>query len=117
MGHAADAVKLLLASSAEEAGKLIKIVEKYNRIRRKLDREIENHVFQLVDKLDNPRCIVMANEGWHRGVIGIVASRLVSKYGVPSIMISIDNEYGYGFEGPGNPYFFEETSSFRNLKS
>jgi single-stranded-DNA-specific exonuclease len=107
VGHAADAVRLLLAGSTEEAGKLIKTVEKHNRIRRKLDREIEDHVFRLVDKLENPRCIIMANEGWHRGVIGIVASRLVSKYGVPSIIISIDNEFGYGSARsvPGIPIF------------
>ena len=107
VGHAADAVKLLLAGSIQEAEKLIKTVEKHNRVRRKLDREIESDVFRLVDKLDNPRCIIMANEGWHRGVIGIVASRLVSRYGVPSIMISIDNEYGYGSARsvPGIPIF------------
>ncbi len=107
VGHAADAVELLLAGSAQEAGKLIKTVEKHNRVRRKLDREIESDVIRLADKLDNPRCIVMANEGWHRGVIGIVASRLVSRYGVPSIMISIDNEYGYGSARsvPGIPIF------------
>jgi len=96
VGHAADAVKLLLAGSSEEAEDLIRTVEKHNRIRRKLDREIENHVTRLVKSLDCPRCIIMADEGWHRGVIGIVASRLVSKYGVPSIMISIDNGNGYG---------------------
>jgi len=107
VGHASDAVELLLAGNAGEAGKLIKTVEKHNRIRRKLDRQIEADVFRLADKLDNPRCIVMADEGWHRGVIGIVASRLVSRYGVPSIMISIDNEYGYGSARsvPGIPIF------------
>lgn len=107
VGHASDAVKLLLAGSSEEAGKLIKTVEKHNRVRRKLDRQIETDVYRLADKLDNPRCIVMSDEGWHRGVIGIVASRLVSRYGVPSIMISIDNEYGYGSARsvPGIPIF------------
>jgi len=107
VGHASDAVELLLAGSAGEAGKLIKTVEKHNRVRRKLDRQIEADVFRLADKLDNPRCIVMADEGWHRGVIGIVASRLVSRYGVPSIMISIDNENGYGSARsvPGIPIF------------
>ena len=107
VGHAADAVKLLLAGSTREAGDLVKTVEKHNRARRKLDREIESDVFRLADELENPRCIVMADEGWHRGVIGIVASRLVSKYGVPSIMISIDNDYGYGSARsvPGIPIF------------
>ncbi|MEN8209211.1 MAG: single-stranded-DNA-specific exonuclease RecJ [Candidatus Fermentibacteria bacterium] len=107
VGHAADAVELLLAGSSEEAGKRVKTVEKHNRARRKLDREIETEVCRLADNLDNPRCIVMSDEGWHRGVIGIVASRLVSRYGVPSVMISIDNGFGYGSARsvPGIPIF------------
>ncbi|MCD4774763.1 MAG: single-stranded-DNA-specific exonuclease RecJ [Candidatus Aegiribacteria sp.] len=107
IGHAEDAVKLLLAGSSEEAGELIKTVEEYNRIRRKLDSEIEEHIIQLVEALDNPSCIVMADEGWHRGVIGIVASRLVSRYGVPSIIISIEKGNGYGSARsvPGIPIY------------
>ncbi len=96
IGHASDAVELLLARNTEEAGKLMKIVREHNRIRKKLDKEMENHVMRMVKDLDNPRCIVMADRGWHRGVIGIVASRLVSRFGVPSIMISIEKGKGYG---------------------
>jgi len=107
IGHASDAVELLLAESGEEAGELIEEVEEYNRTRRKLDRTIEKQVIQIADRLDDPSCIVMADEGWHRGVIGIVASRLVSKYGVPSVMISIDDDTGYGSARsiPGIPIF------------
>lgn len=107
IGHADDAVKLLLADSGKEVAELIKIVEEHSRIRRKLDRKIESHVIQLVEALDNPRCIVMANEGWHRGVIGIVASKLVSRYGVPSIIISIENDNGFGSARsvPGIPIY------------
>jgi single-stranded-DNA-specific exonuclease len=96
IGSASDAVKLLLADSSKEAGELVKIVEGHSRVRRKLNSEIESRVVQLVEALDNPRCIVLAEEGWHRGVTGIVASKLVSNYGVPSIMISIENDNGFG---------------------
>lgn len=107
IGHASDAVELLLAGSGGEAAKLILAVEEYNRIRRKLDREIENHVIGLVKVLDNPSSIVLAEEEWHKGVIGIVASRLVSRYGVPSILISIENDTGFGSARsvPGIPVY------------
>jgi single-stranded-DNA-specific exonuclease len=107
IGHAADAVRLLLAASIEEAEELIETVEEHNRMRRKLDRELENHVVSIARNLDDPRCIVMADEGWHRGVIGIVASRLVSRFGVPSIMISIENNCGFGSARsvPGIPIY------------
>ena len=96
VGRASDAVELLLAGNSEEAGKLLETVQEHNRIRKKLDREMERHVLRKVKDLDNPKCIVMADSGWHRGVIGIVASRLVSRFGVPSIMISIEDDEGYG---------------------
>ena len=96
IGHARDAVELLLASDAEEARLLAAKVEGYNRQRRKLDKEVEEEVLARAAKLDGPRCIVMADGGWHRGVIGIVASRLVRRYGVPSLMIAVEDGTGYG---------------------
>lgn len=45
---------------------------------------------------DSRRAIVVAGEGWHAGVIGIVASRIVEKFGRPAIMISLDNGEGQG---------------------
>ena len=107
IGHASDAVELLLAESGGEASKLVSAVEEYNRLRRKLDREIEKHVIGLAKALDNPSSIVLAEEDWHKGVIGIVASRLVSRYGVPSILIAIENDTGFGSARsvPGIPVY------------
>ncbi len=96
VGHAKEAVALMLAMNKPEAEKLLAPVEENNRIRKQLERDVEKQVKRLTAELKNPRCIVFAGEGWHRGVVGIVASRLVSRFGVPVILISLEGDHGYG---------------------
>lgn len=96
IGHAHDAVRLLLAESSREAEELASRVESHNRRRRKLDRQVEAEVVRRAGDLHEPRCILMADGNWHRGVIGIVASRLVSRFGVPSLMIALEDGRGFG---------------------
>jgi single-stranded-DNA-specific exonuclease len=96
IGHANDALALLLAGDSQQAESLVSEVEKHNRERRRLDREVEDQVVETADSLNAPRYILMADSGWHRGVIGIVASRLVARYGVPSLMISLEDGTGFG---------------------
>lgn len=96
VGHAKQAVALLLAMNGSEAEELLAPVEKNNRIRKKFERDVEKQVAESAVELQDPRCIVLAGEGWHRGVVGIVASRLVSRYGVPVILISLEDNQGYG---------------------
>ncbi len=57
--------------------------------------EALDQMAELVD-LENDRAIVLAAEGWHQGVIGIVASRLVEKYHLPTVMIAISDGEGKG---------------------
>ena len=96
VGHAKQAVALLLAMNESEAEELLAPVEENNRIRKKFEQDVEKQVKELTVKLQDPRCIVLAGEGWHRGVVGIVASRLVSRYGVPVILISLEADLGHG---------------------
>jgi len=96
MGRADDAMALLLSEDLREARVLAATVEGHNRNRRKLDREVEGQVMGRAAELESPRCILMAGEGWHRGVIGIVASRIADRFGVPSLMISLEDGRGYG---------------------
>lgn len=96
IGHAGDAVRLLLAETFPEAEELALRVESHNRRRRKLDRDVEAEAVRRAEDLHEPRCILMAEGNWHRGVIGIVASRLVSRFGVPSVMIALEDGLGYG---------------------
>ncbi len=96
IGHAHEAVRLLLATADDEAKEQAAKVEAHNRLRRKLDREVEEQVLRRAGDLEGRRCIVMADGEWHRGVIGIVASRLVARFGVPALMIAMEDGVGFG---------------------
>lgn len=91
LGDAERAVELLITDSKEEAFKLAAVLEKENYARRKIDVNTFDDALQLVEKsidLDNELAIVLHQEEWHPGVIGIVASRLVEKYYRPTIMLT-----------------------------
>jgi len=91
LGDAERAVELLITDSKEEALKLAAVLEKENYARRKIDVNTFDDALQLVENsidLDNELAIVLHQEEWHPGVIGIVASRLVEKYYRPTIMLT-----------------------------
>ncbi|RKY97016.1 MAG: single-stranded-DNA-specific exonuclease RecJ, partial [Ignavibacteriae bacterium] len=91
LGDAERAVELLISNDKEEAKELASILETENYARRKIDVDTFDAALELVeDTLDfeNDRAIILHNEDWHPGVIGIVASRLVEKYYRPTIMLT-----------------------------
>lgn len=91
LGDAERAVELLITDSKEEAFKLAAVLEKENYARRKIDVNTFDDALQLVENsidLDNELAIILHQEEWHPGVIGIVASRLVEKYYRPTIMLT-----------------------------
>jgi single-stranded-DNA-specific exonuclease len=91
LGDAERAVRLLITQDKEEATELAKILETENYERRKIDVDTFDSATELVEKsldLENELAIVLHQEGWHPGVIGIVASRLVEKYYRPTIMLT-----------------------------
>ncbi len=91
LGDAERAVELLITDSKEDALKLAAVLEKENYARRKIDVNTFDDALQLVENsidLDNELAIVLHQEEWHPGVIGIVASRLVEKYYRPTIMLT-----------------------------
>ena len=99
MGSAKLAVQLLLTEDADEAESIANEINSVNKERQRLETEI----FQEAEKQlkDNPerlydRVIIVNGEKWHQGVIGIVAARLVEKYGKPSIVISFDGDMAKG---------------------
>ena len=99
MGDAEHAVKLLTTENWQEAWEIANLLENENRMRKNIDegtfREARNIIEQNFDLSANFG-LVLAQEGWHPGVIGIVASRVVEKYYRPTIMISVDTEFGKG---------------------
>ena len=99
MGNAERAVELLATNSADHASKIANILETENKERKNVDEATFRLAQEIVaEKYDLKKNygLVLAKEGWHPGVVGIVASRVVEKHYRPTIMISIDNEIGKG---------------------
>ncbi len=95
MGDAADAVNLLLCNDREECEKLAKKLNDYNVERKKIEGEIFEEAQHIIesdtDRLYQP-VLMVKGENWHSGVLGIVASKLCSLYGKPTIVMSDDGE-------------------------
>jgi len=85
VAHAAPAVRLLMAGDHGEAAGRVAEVERCDRLRRRLDGELRGESESMAGDLTDPRCIVLWKAGWPRGVIGISASRLAERYGVPVV--------------------------------
>ena len=91
LGDAERAVELLITKDKSEAMELAAVLENENYERRKIDVDTFDEATQLVENsldLDNEMAIILHQEEWHPGVIGIVASRLVEKYYRPTIMLT-----------------------------
>lgn len=93
----ADAgVELLLAESAERAAEIARELSAANSERRRVEREVESAARKELGQLDPGAAIVVAGNGWHPGVVGIVASKLARSEGRPAVVISLDGERGRG---------------------
>ena len=98
LAHALVGVELLMTESEHEANRIARELEELNRRRQDIDRATLARATALVDALDLDATygIVLAEEGWHPGVIGIVASRLVEQYARPTVLIALDAGEGKG---------------------
>jgi single-stranded-DNA-specific exonuclease len=98
LGHALRGVELLLARDEHEANVIARELEELNRRRQGEDQRTVERARELVAALDLDATsgIVLAEEGWHPGVIGIAASRIVEEFGRPTILISLDGAEGKG---------------------
>lgn len=95
--HAQSAVELLVTDSSEKAQNIAAMLNHENAIRQEISRNIMEEAEALLSMEEHiDTAIVLASEGWHQGVIGIVASRLVEKYHLPTILISVDGEMAKG---------------------
>lgn len=107
--YRADAgVELMLTDDPERAGEIAAELDRANHERRDTEREVltaaEAARSQLPPELADAAGLVIAGEGWHAGVIGICASRLVESSGRPVVLIAIDAEgrgRGSGRSVPG----------------
>jgi single-stranded-DNA-specific exonuclease len=99
IGEAADGLRLLLTDNPEEARSLAERLGRLNTERQSLDQRILEEAITRVEEaggLERRAGIVLGSEDWHPGVVGIVASRLVERYGRPAFLVCFDGDIGKG---------------------
>ncbi|MDD2798638.1 MAG: single-stranded-DNA-specific exonuclease RecJ [Bacteroidales bacterium] len=99
MQSGGESVELLIAKDMTIAQEKCEGINLQNEIRKGLDKTITEEAFAEIDKwegLENRRSIVIYNEFWHKGVIGIVASRLTELYYKPAVVLTLSNGLATG---------------------
>lgn len=119
VGCPKDALALLLTDSDVEASNLARVLDENNRQRQELEQKAFSKVLAKVEMehhFGRDAVIVVADEEWHEGVIGILAARLVERFHRPSFVISLKEGVGKG-SGRTIPdfYLFENLSGFAGL--
>jgi single-stranded-DNA-specific exonuclease len=90
LSSAEAALNLLLTDDTAEALRLANTLEVENTERRSIERRILDEAFSIIDGTEVGSAVVLAEVGWHPGVVGIVASRMVDRFFRPAVMIAID---------------------------
>ena len=102
VGQADLGARLLSSDDAHEVGALALRLDEFNSERRAIEREVLDQAIARIeglygpDRKGLPAALIVESEGWHVGVIGIVASRLVERYGRPAFVIGMDGGVGKG---------------------
>ena len=99
VGNAKKGVELLTAKCENKARELAEYLESENKRRQKIQSDIlksaRKKILHDVD-IDSEMAIIISDDSWHQGVIGVVASRLASEFYRPVIIIATDGEVGHG---------------------
>lgn len=116
--HARLALELLITPEGQKALELAHLLDQENRRRQNLERKIVDEATRRIEssELRDHPVLVVEGEGWHEGVIGIVASRLVERYERPALVISVEDGWGKG-SGRSVPGFhlFQALYAHRHL--
>lgn len=107
IGSAMRGLDLLLADDVDEAMEGARRLETLNARRQQMDQTILDEAITMVERevdLEHTYGLVLARDGWHPGVIGIVASRLVERYARPTILVALEGDEGKG-SGRSIPVF------------
>ncbi len=98
LGNAMRGVELLLTDDPASANEIARELEELNQRRQALDKSTLDEAMRMVDAvdLDETYGLIVARQGWHAGVIGIVASRLVEQVSRPVVMVALDGDTGKG---------------------
>lgn len=99
IGDVDRAAELLITRDPERAQAIAELLCEQNRERQAIETEIFTQAVAMVEEkhdFENDKVLVLYGENWHQGVIGIVASRLCERYGLPCILITKSGEIGKG---------------------
>jgi single-stranded-DNA-specific exonuclease len=99
LGSARTAVELLLSDDPSEAARLAAQIDALNIERKRLSAELYEHASRAAEAFSDPErnpILVLAGEGWHQGLVGIVAARLAERYARPTLVIGLDGGAGRG---------------------
>ncbi len=94
MGHIRLAVDLLLTQDPAQARELAQALCQLNRQRQQVESQIYQEAVAMLPQEQLPEAIILADENWHQGVVGIVASRIAEEYCCPTFLICLDGEHG-----------------------
>ncbi|MEO8096762.1 MAG: single-stranded-DNA-specific exonuclease RecJ [Acidobacteriota bacterium] len=99
MASASDVIEMFLTSDPERATTLANQLHELNKDRQQTEAEIAQTIFKLCLEqpvTDQDAALIFAGEGWHRGVVGIVASRVVERFHRPAFVLGIENGVAQG---------------------
>jgi single-stranded-DNA-specific exonuclease len=99
LSHASRGLELLTSSSTETARTIAEELDLENSRRQDLEKHVLSEIFKQLEtnpKLLEKKSLVLERQGWHQGVIGIVASRLVQRYARPVVLIAVSDGMGKG---------------------
>ena len=94
MGQIELAIELFLTEDADQATYLAQSLCELNRQRQQVESQIYEEAVAMLPEGQPPEAIVLADESWHQGVVGIVASRMAEEYCCPTFLICLDGEHG-----------------------
>lgn len=99
LGSAHKAVELLLARDDKTAIAAATELDRLNEARKEIERALLGDALRAAEPFEDPvehPVLVVAGQGWHQGVVGIIAARLVDRYARPAVVIGLDGETGRG---------------------
>ena len=112
-------VELLTTDDRHHAKEIAKMMDEENTKRQSLQARILGEVIDLIESevdLEKDKAIVLASAGWHQGVIGIVASKVVERFNLPTILLNIEDEVCQGSaRSTPNFHVYEGLSRCRDL--
>ena len=94
MGKIDLAVELFLTDDPQKGAELATALCELNRQRQAVESEIYRQAVDMLPDDRPPEAIVLADESWHQGVVGIVASRLAEEFCCPAFLICLDGDHG-----------------------